>query len=248
MDKERENNGNGNTVLLTVIGVATLLVALVGATFAYFSATITNNSQQSVQVQTAAPVGLDYKSNGAISLQNIIPGQSGTSTFTVTNPATSTVEQQYDLDLIISANGLTTAKDTDAAATAAYAAKGLTGDALDKQLLVSISGESTTAGTKADKTTESSNTPNVIKCTTAAACDYTDGVTYTKAGETETSTDSTYAAGYTEHIVKNQKIGIGEVHTYTINVNFDDLEVPQNQNQGRTFAAHIDITNPVSVK
>ena len=32
-----------NTILLTVIAIATLLVAVVGATFAYFTATITDN-------------------------------------------------------------------------------------------------------------------------------------------------------------------------------------------------------------
>jgi predicted ribosomally synthesized peptide with SipW-like signal peptide len=36
---------NKNKVLLTVIGAATLLVALVGATFAYFSATSTTDAQ-----------------------------------------------------------------------------------------------------------------------------------------------------------------------------------------------------------
>ena len=40
---------NRNNVLLTVIGVATLLVALVGASFAYFTATSTPTAEQSVQ-------------------------------------------------------------------------------------------------------------------------------------------------------------------------------------------------------
>ncbi len=47
---EREN-GNGNKVLLTVIGAATLLVAMVGATFAYFSAT---SNKPSVEVHTGS--------------------------------------------------------------------------------------------------------------------------------------------------------------------------------------------------
>lgn len=48
-DKERTN-----TVLLTVIGAATLLVAVVGATFAYFSTTITGNKEErNVYVKTA---------------------------------------------------------------------------------------------------------------------------------------------------------------------------------------------------
>ena len=49
--------GNGNTVLLTVIGVATLLVALVGATFAYFTASVTNEASP-VTVTTQEVAGL----------------------------------------------------------------------------------------------------------------------------------------------------------------------------------------------
>lgn len=40
---ERENRENSNKVLLIVIGVATLLTAMIGATFAYFSARDTSN-------------------------------------------------------------------------------------------------------------------------------------------------------------------------------------------------------------
>ena len=37
------NNGKGNMILLTIIAVATLLVAVIGATFAYISATKNGN-------------------------------------------------------------------------------------------------------------------------------------------------------------------------------------------------------------
>jgi len=50
-----------NTMLLTVIAVATLLVAVVGATFAYFTASNTNDNQTTVvtgQTTTIAAVGL----------------------------------------------------------------------------------------------------------------------------------------------------------------------------------------------
>ncbi|MBQ6817029.1 MAG: hypothetical protein IJO27_01200 [Bacilli bacterium] len=42
-----------NTVLLTVIAIATLLVAVVGATFAYFSASVTNTEKTTVTATTA---------------------------------------------------------------------------------------------------------------------------------------------------------------------------------------------------
>ena len=39
----KNNNHKTNTVLLTVIGIATLLIAVIGATFAYFTAQISGN-------------------------------------------------------------------------------------------------------------------------------------------------------------------------------------------------------------
>ena len=48
---DNENNNNKNVILLTVIAVATLLVAVVGATFAYF--TVNNASGQANTTVTA---------------------------------------------------------------------------------------------------------------------------------------------------------------------------------------------------
>ena len=55
-----------NTVLLTVIAIATLLVAVVGATFAYFSAdtTTNNNAEVTVTGKTAAAADV-FKSEGS---------------------------------------------------------------------------------------------------------------------------------------------------------------------------------------
>ena len=91
---------NGNTILLTVIGIATLLVALVGATFAYFTASINNENSQSVSVTSATPVGLNYV-GGELQLPDALPGDSNTMTFTVTNPATSTLSQEYKLRVVV---------------------------------------------------------------------------------------------------------------------------------------------------
>lgn len=103
-DRDIQRN---NTILLTVIGVATLLVALVGATFAYFSATITNNSNQSVNITTATPVSLVY-SGSELKLENALPGNSNSNTFFVENPSTSPSEQTYDLTFYIDSNNFET--------------------------------------------------------------------------------------------------------------------------------------------
>ena len=54
----------GNTVLLTVIAVATLLVAVVGATFAYFTASVAGNDTASSVVVKTAQIGTITYTNG----------------------------------------------------------------------------------------------------------------------------------------------------------------------------------------
>lgn len=66
--------GNNNTVLLTVIGIATLLVAVVGATFAYFSAQLSGTEDQSTMTIQASNGGSSTLDGGeAIHVENIYP-------------------------------------------------------------------------------------------------------------------------------------------------------------------------------
>lgn len=61
-----------NTVLLTVIAIATLLVAVVGATFAYFSASVTSTEKTTVTATTAkANDVFTYTANNEIVLDAI---------------------------------------------------------------------------------------------------------------------------------------------------------------------------------
>lgn len=48
-----ERSGRSNTVLLTVIGAATLLVVVVGATFAYFSAQLGGSTTSTIDINTS---------------------------------------------------------------------------------------------------------------------------------------------------------------------------------------------------
>lgn len=70
-----ENGGKNNTILLTVIAIATLLVVVTGATFAYFAAVVRgNDTASSIQI-TAASTGQNIHFSGGqeINLQNIYP-------------------------------------------------------------------------------------------------------------------------------------------------------------------------------
>jgi len=243
MNGENENNRNGNTVLLTVIGVATLLVALVGATFAYFSAQINNEQAESVSITTAAPVGLEYLGGEEVVLDNIIPGaknftraEDGTISdandkFTVTNPATSSVAQTYDLDLIVDNNDMELAGEVNGAAKDQ-----------PNQLLITVTGAVKTPGvTEKGGTTEASNTPQI---------NTTGQPSNVKASSTKFEVDLTDSANAakTYKLVNDQRIAIQEVHEYTLLVEFAELNEPQDQNQGKTFKAHIEISDPKSVK
>lgn len=56
-----------NTVLLTVIAIATLLVAVVGATFAYFASNSSNDASATITTNTAKAMDL-FKATGTVEL------------------------------------------------------------------------------------------------------------------------------------------------------------------------------------
>ncbi|MDY4858096.1 MAG: hypothetical protein SO167_00140 [Bacilli bacterium] len=56
-----EENRKGTGVFYAVVGVATLVVAIIGATFAYFSASATNNTVITGETAEATNLGLEVK-------------------------------------------------------------------------------------------------------------------------------------------------------------------------------------------
>ena len=93
-----------NVVFLTVLAVATLLTAVVGTTFAYFTATVTGNEDAQETVITTARLGVTYNDGSALSTASlIIPGWSETKTISVTN--TSNVDVTYSISWTNVTNG-----------------------------------------------------------------------------------------------------------------------------------------------
>ena len=70
-----ENGGKNNTILLTVIAIATLLVVVTGATFAYFAAVVRGNETASSISITASETGQTLTLGGGeqVNLTNIYP-------------------------------------------------------------------------------------------------------------------------------------------------------------------------------
>ncbi len=80
-----------HTIFLTVVAVATLLIVLVGSTFAYFAATVTKTgSEDDTQtVIKTASLGITYDAGSKVVLgteeQGIFPGATGENSFSVSN-------------------------------------------------------------------------------------------------------------------------------------------------------------------
>ena len=87
-----------NVVFLTVLAVATLLTAVVGTTFAYFTATITNKDSGTESTITAATIGAEYsEGTGTLATSTIMPGYKGTKSITVSAPSTNTQATNYQI-------------------------------------------------------------------------------------------------------------------------------------------------------
>ena len=107
-----------NTILLTVIAVATLLVAVVGATFAYFTAQQGNAQSANVEVTTDTAASSMISVSGAISLHatpdnfneaagshlNSETDAYGTITWRPSNTAGAETDYCYTVKLNITAN------------------------------------------------------------------------------------------------------------------------------------------------
>lgn len=107
----------GNNVLLTVIGIATLLIAVVGATFAYFTAVLSGEESDTTITINAGTLGVTFIGGAGIPVSNIYPrgdiaalttGDAWyTKTFHVKGNTTSTTTIPYTLALVIDKNEFT---------------------------------------------------------------------------------------------------------------------------------------------
>lgn len=198
-EEKQEERKNGNTVLLTIIGVATLLVALVGATFAYFTATADNSKNQSVVIKAGRAVQLTYSTQKQLTISNAKPGDpASTGKFIVKNGDTQN-NYTYDLDLVIASNTFNQLDGTG-------------------QLLLKFT-TSTSGGTGGAKPTLANF-----------------------AADTDITNTSTYGTGKKIKLVNDQRIVKNETHTYDSTLTFVETNSTQNSNQGKTFQAHIDIS------
>ncbi|MDD2505112.1 MAG: hypothetical protein PHF21_02430 [Bacilli bacterium] len=100
------NEGKGNTILLMIVGIATLLVAVIGATFAYFTAVLSGAETGETMRINSATIGTSYEGGEAILAHNMThgPESKGEKKFTISATSSGSSDVLYDLGLVITTN------------------------------------------------------------------------------------------------------------------------------------------------
>ena len=111
------NENKSNTLLLTVIGVATLLVAVIGASFAYFTAQLSGVETDTTLTVQAGTLTISYEGGSTLNPSenvnaiDIVPVTNGepiiTKKFTVTGSNTTTTKMPYDVKINFTTNEFT---------------------------------------------------------------------------------------------------------------------------------------------
>jgi predicted ribosomally synthesized peptide with SipW-like signal peptide len=208
--------GKNNTILLTVIGIATLLVAIVGATFAYFSAqTQYNDSNSVLTIQSAAGGTSSFAGGDTITVENIYPDNdtvwvSKTVNITYKN-TTTTLDYKYNLKLVYT-NGFSSGSLSYSFAPASDAVCQKDGSLTEEEC------------TNSTMVSTSSTSGDTLITTKTGTLEYTEG------------TAKTIDLG--EGIFKPTGAD-GANHVYVLTITFPDTNANQNAEQGKSLTAHI---------
>lgn len=250
-----ENNGKGTGIFYGVIGVATLIITIIGATFAYFSAT--TNSAEGAVTAGGATITLAYSEDTEGIKENLIPidptlegfdhnfvGKTANKCkdvnknnicsvyqFTVENPDTNTVAQRIYGTIVPKTNTFKNFKFAIFKGTAADVDASDIGWDVDGTPVTAISTD-----------WQKSNDPNIAY--TASAEDASRKHVIANKG------DLVFAAHHVEQASTaaitipafEQVLNVGESMTYTIVMWIDETGSAQNDDQGAAFAGGVNFT------
>lgn len=206
-----------NTVLLTVIAVATLLVAVVGATFAYFSAKVTEVNKTETVIKSAE-LGITFTGTQEITADSIEPGWSADKVFTVEN--TSDYDMTFDINFTKTVNNFTRTDDLTYSIAAVYTAS--TNDNYTTSSTVQMVGASD------------------LGVSTATKSDFSASGKLPVDGSVSEVGEITYG----ENVVKVVRVFI-PAHTtekFTMTVGYTYSDEDQNADQGKVFRTTVGIT------
>lgn len=222
-----------NTLLLTVIAIATLLVAVIGATFAYFTNTLQGEDDSTVTIKSALlTITFNDATGSSIVTANedIEPRETAliTKNFTLTpsNPTSQTMP--YKLYLVVDKNTFTNQN--------AATVEGVTGSTA-KSLYAELVANTTASATGEKVTSGKWYVPETV--------------TYTGGFDEANATAVTPSALYKDEAGQDvNAIGIDmgegvfaanatDPHSYTLNIYFKDSGASQDPDKKKSFQGHI---------
>ncbi len=99
------NNNKGSIVLLTILSIATLLFAVMGATFAYFNIAANGKDNETTIEVTNGTISIEYADNSAVQFGAAPAGTLvATKTFTINGLITGSSNLNYEVDLKVNNN------------------------------------------------------------------------------------------------------------------------------------------------
>ncbi len=101
-----KNQSEGKILFYIILGVAIVLIATVGATYAYFTANLTGTESSTTIIVTGGTMTIAYSGGANITATNISPKAAaiGTKNFTVTGNNTTDLTMSYKLTLEVTTN------------------------------------------------------------------------------------------------------------------------------------------------
>lgn len=238
-----EDKNKQNTLLLTVIAVATLLVAVIGATFAYFTAQTSGTESASTVILTAARLEITYEDNtnsvvtandkiepttSALITKNfkLTPTTNTTGSGNVASPA---MNMPYTLNLIVTTNTF--------------------------ELKNTVTGTSISFKLTNNATSVAGSIPSNTGYVPVGALTLPAATTLPNNSDAlQTSTDlvgsvTTYANDGTSTSKRGVEIGTGifvngngAAHQYTLEIFFMEDNNNQDHDRNKTFTGYIDVS------
>lgn len=103
LEQKSEEENKKKRMILLILCILTILMGVVGASFAFFSSSLQNYQNESLILNTANLEGATYQSSKTIALKDAFPGDYEETNFTITNP-NKTARIRYTLKFVSDIN------------------------------------------------------------------------------------------------------------------------------------------------
>ncbi len=222
-----------NVVFLTVLAIATLLTAVVGTTFAYFTATVEGNEQAKTTSVTTANLSVAYSDGPQITATGIIPGWISR---TITSYTCDSGYRLSDTTCVNESNADDT-KDATPVYSVGKAISVTNNSTIPVTYTISWT-DLTNEFITVQKDASGNYTPEQLAAATSGSNDfvyrlYKNSVDPANIVGTETAVPT--IAGELTHAT----INANSTDNYILVLEFKETSIKQNENQGKSFTAKL---------